>query len=174
MSKATRRRYTAEFKAEAVRLVKQQGYGVAEAARALGINRSLLDRWLARERDRQVVGWAMADHLRTDLVRAALDMAVGRRRPAPGLLHHSDRGSQYASQAYRKTREQHQMEASMSRKGNGWDNAVMERFFGSLKSEGLADQRDLNRDQARQDIVQYIEMHYNSNRLPLCYSCSNP
>jgi transposase InsO family protein len=124
--------------------------------------------------DRQVVGWAMADHLRTDLVLAALDMAVGRRRPAPGLVHHSDRGSQYASQAYRKTREQHQMEASMSRKGNGWDHAVMERFFGSLKSAWLADQRDLNRDQARQDIVQYTEMHYNSNRLPLCYSCSNP
>jgi putative transposase len=115
--------------------------------------------------DRQVVGWAMAGHMRTELVLAALDMAVGRRRPVPGLVHHSDRGSQYASRAYRETLEKHRMEASMSRKGNCWDNAVMERFFGSLKSEWLADQRYLTRDQARRDIVQYIEMEYNSNRL---------
>ncbi len=115
--------------------------------------------------DRQVVGWAMAGHMRTELVLAALDMAVGRRRPAPGLIHHSDRGSQYASRAYREALEKHGMEASMSRKGNCWDNAVMERFFGSLKSEWLADQRYLTRDQARRDIVQYIEMEYNSNRL---------
>jgi len=115
--------------------------------------------------DRQVVGWAMAGHMRTELVLAALDMAVGRRRPAPGLIHHSDRGSQYASRAYRETLEKHGMAASMSRKGNCWDNAVMERFFGSLKSEWLADQRYRTRDQARRDIVQYIEMEYNSNRL---------
>jgi putative transposase len=115
--------------------------------------------------DRQVVGWAMAGHMRTELVLAALEMAVGRRRPAPGLVHHSDRGSQYASRAYRDRLEKHGMEASMSRKGNCWDNAVMERFFGSLKSEWLADQRYLTRDQARRDIVQYIEMEYNSNRL---------
>ena len=115
--------------------------------------------------DRQVVGWAMAGHMRTELVLAALDMAVGRRRPAPGLIHHSDRGSQYASRAYRERLETHGMEASMSRKGNCWDNAVMERFFGSLKSEWLADQRYRTRDQARRDIVQYIEMEYNSNRL---------
>jgi putative transposase len=107
----------------------------------------------------------MAGHMRTELVLAALDMAVGRRRPTPGLVHHSDRGSQYASRAYRETLEKHRMEASMSRKGNCWDNAVMERFFGSLKSEWLADQRYLTREQARRDIVQYIEMEYNSNRL---------
>ena len=115
--------------------------------------------------DRQVVGWAVAGHMRTELVLAALDMAVGRRQPKPGLVHHSDRGSQYASRAYRETLEKHDMEASMSRKGNCWDNAVMERFFGSLKSEWLADQRYLTREQARRDIVQYIEMEYNSNRL---------
>jgi putative transposase len=115
--------------------------------------------------DRQVVGWAMAGHMRTELVLAALEMAVGRRRPPPGLVHHSDRGSQYASRAYRETLEKHRMEASMSRKGNCWDNAVMERFFGSLKSEWLADQRYLTRGQARRDIVQYIEMEYNSNRI---------
>jgi putative transposase len=66
---------------------------------------------------------------------------------------------------YRETLEKHGMEVSMSRKGNCWDNAVMERFFGSLKSEWLADQRYLTRGQARRDIVQYIEMEYNSNRL---------
>ncbi len=115
--------------------------------------------------DRQVGGWAMAGHMRTELVLAALEMAVGRRRPAAGLVHHSDRGSQYASRAYRERLEKHGMEASMSRKGNCWDNAVMERFFGSLKSEWLADQRYRTRDQARRDIVQYIEMEYNSNRL---------
>jgi putative transposase len=115
--------------------------------------------------DRQVVGWAMAGHMRTELVLAALEMAVGRRRPPPGLVHHSDRGSQYASRAYRERLEKHRMEASMSRKGNCWDNAVMERFFGSLKSEWLADQRYLTREQARRDIVQYIEMEYNSDRL---------
>ena len=115
--------------------------------------------------DRQVVGWAMAGHMRTELVLAALDMAVGRRQPAPGLIHHSDRGSQYASRVFRETLEKHGMEASMSRKGNCWDNAVMERFFGSLKSEWLNGQRYLTREQARRDIVQYIEMEYNSDRL---------
>jgi transposase InsO family protein len=115
--------------------------------------------------DRQVVGWAMADHMRADLALSALEMAVGRRQPSSGLIHHSDRGSQYASRVYRQRLEKYQMVASMSRKGDCWDNAVMERFFGSLKSEWLAGQRYLNREQARQDIVQYIEMEYNSDRL---------
>jgi transposase InsO family protein len=81
------------------------------------------------------------------------------------VAHHSDRGSRYASRAYRETQEKHRREASMSRKGNCWDNAVMERFFGSLKSGWLADPLYLTREQARHDIVQYIEMEYNSNRL---------
>ena len=95
--------------------------------------------------DRQLVGWAMADHMRTPLVLDALEMAVGRRQPERGLLHHSDRGSQYASHEYRGTLVRHGFQASMSRKGNCWDNAVMERFFGSLKSEWLADQRYASR-----------------------------
>ena len=115
--------------------------------------------------DRQVVGWAMAGHMRTELALEALAMAVGRRRPRRGLIHHSDRGSQYAARAYRDELDRQGMIASMSRKGDCWDNAVMERFFGSLKSEWTADQRYLTRGQARRDVIDYIEMHYNSERL---------
>lgn len=115
--------------------------------------------------DRQLVGWAMADHMRTQLVLEALAMAIGRRKPEEGLLHHSDRGSQYASQEYRSTLVRHGFRASMSRKGNCWDNAVMERFFGSLKSEWLAGQRYGSRQAARRDVIEYIEMEYNSCRL---------
>ncbi|MGY0750033.1 DDE-type integrase/transposase/recombinase, partial [Azospirillum argentinense] len=75
------------------------------------------------------------DHLRTELPLAALTMALQRQRPAPGLLHPSDRGCQYASAAYRKALKSHGITPSMSRKGNCWDNAPMESFFGSLKSE---------------------------------------
>ncbi len=88
-----------------------------------------------------------------------------RRQPKSGLIHHSDRGSQYASHDYRSTLDRHGFQASMSRKGNCWDNAVMERFFGSLKSEWLADQRYGTRQAARRDVVEYIEMEYNSCRL---------
>lgn len=115
--------------------------------------------------DRQLVGWAMADHIRTQLVLDALEMAVGRRRPEKGLIHHSDRGSQYASYDYRSTLDRHGFQVSMSRKGNCWDNAVMERFFGSLKSEWLAGQRYYSRQAARRDVIEYIEMEYNSSRL---------
>jgi putative transposase len=115
--------------------------------------------------DRQLVGWALADHMRTPLVLDALEMAVGRRQPARGLIHHSDRGSQYASHEYRGTLARYGFQVSMSRKGNCWDNAVMERFFGSLKSEWLADQRYTSRQAARRDVIEYIEMEYNSCRL---------
>jgi len=115
--------------------------------------------------DRQLVGWAMADHMRTELALDALKMAVGRRQPAAGLIHHNDRGSQYASREYRTALDDLEFRASMSRKGNCWDNAVMERFFGSLKSEWCNAQTYLTRSQARQDVVEYIEMEYNSNRL---------
>lgn len=115
--------------------------------------------------DRQIVGWAMADHMRTSLVLDALRMAVGRRPPPAGVIHHSDRGSQYASHDYQEALDQHAFRVSMSRKGNCWDNAVMERFFGSLKSEWLAERRYTTRLQARRDVIEYIEMEYNSCRL---------
>lgn len=115
--------------------------------------------------DRQLVGWAMAGHMRSTLVLDALEMALGRRRPQRGLLHHSDQGSQYASHDYRQALDLHGLVASMSRRGNCWDNAVMERFFGSLKSEWTDTQRYLNREQARRDVVHYIELEYNGDRL---------
>ena len=84
---------------------------------------------------RRVVGWAMDERMTADLAVAALTMALESRRPAAGLIHHSDRGSQYASRAYREVLDAHRLVASMSRKGNCYDNAVMESFFGTLKKE---------------------------------------
>jgi transposase InsO family protein len=114
--------------------------------------------------DRQLVGWAMAGHRRTELVSQALTMALGRRRPDTGLIHHSDRGSQYAAHEYRHLLETNGLVASMSRKGDCWDNAVMERFFGSLKSEWTDTQRYRSLEQARRDVIKFIEMEYNSDR----------
>jgi len=114
---------------------------------------------------RRVVGWAMADHLGHELALAALDMAIARRRPRPGLVHHSDRGVQYAAHGYRRRLSEHRMLCSMSRKGDCWDNAPMESFYSTLKGE-LVDQRDyLTRDEARADVFQYVEGFYNRRRL---------
>jgi transposase InsO family protein len=114
---------------------------------------------------RRVVGWAIADHMRTELIADALKMAVCRRDPVAGLMHHSDRRSQYAGSDYQDLLKQWGIEVSMSRKGNCWDNAVMERFFGSLKSERTGGEIYLTRKQANDDVVDYIEMFYNSDRL---------
>ena len=114
---------------------------------------------------RKVVGWAMSAHIDADLVQAALRMAVGRRQPAPGLLHHTDRGSQYAGQAYQGRLAAQGIRCSMSRKGECLDNAVAERFFGSLKGERTAHRAYATRQDARADILEYIEMFYNSTRL---------
>ena len=114
--------------------------------------------------DRQCVGWAMASHKGADLATDALNMAIGRRRPSEGLMHHSDRGSEYAAGDYQALLRDHKFVASMSRKGDCWDNAVMERFFGSLKSEWLDGQRYATREQAKQDAIYFIEMEYNSDR----------
>jgi len=84
---------------------------------------------------RQVVGWSMAEHMRTTLVNDALMMAIWKRKPEKGLLWHTDRGSQYASDSHRKLLKQHGITQSMSRKGNCWDNAVSESFFHALKTE---------------------------------------
>jgi putative transposase len=114
---------------------------------------------------RRIVGWSMSDHMRTELIREALLMAIGRRQPMGDLLHHSDRGSQYASADYRQLLKQQGIRVSMSRKGNCWDNAVMERFFGSLKSERTDGKNYLTREQAKNDVIDYIEMFYNCQRL---------
>jgi len=113
---------------------------------------------------RQVVGWSLNSRMSRKLVMDALQMAIWRRRPASGLLFHSDRGSQYCSADFQKMLKQHKMISSMSRKGNCWDNAVAESFFGSLKTERVFFSNYTTRDQARKDIVDYIEMFYNSRR----------
>ena len=114
---------------------------------------------------RRIIGWAMAEHMRETLVSAALQMAIVRRQPDAGLLHHSDRGVQYASARYRAILSNAGMIASMSRKGNCWDNSVMERAWGSLKSERTDGMRYPNRATAKADVIDYFEMFYNSSRL---------
>jgi len=113
---------------------------------------------------RQVVGWAINKRMKKQLTLDALTMAYWRRKPAPGLLHHSDRGSQYAFHDYRKRLDQYGMVASMSRKGNCWDNAPAEGFFRSLKSERLSDYRFVTRQSAEMQVLDYIS-YYNSIRL---------
>lgn len=114
---------------------------------------------------RKVVGWSMADHMRTELVSDALGMALARRRPDEGLLHHSDRGVQYASEDYQHLLQSHGIECSMSGKGDCWDNAVMESFWGTLKTELVNHERYQTRAQARASLFEYIEVFYNRVRL---------
>jgi len=114
---------------------------------------------------RMVVGWALADHMRAELVDGALTAALCTRAPAPNLLHHSDRGSQYASGSYRTRLEQHGIEVSMSRRGDCWDNAVVESFFGTLKQELVNHSRWANLMEARAAIHDYIEVFYNRQRI---------
>ena len=114
---------------------------------------------------RKVVGWAMRDHLRSELATAALLMAIQRQRPGPGLTHHSDRGGQYASGEYRKLLTGAGMKASMSRTGNCYDNAPMESFFHTLKVELVHQRRWATRDEARRDLFAYREGYYNRQRI---------
>ena len=113
---------------------------------------------------RRVVGWAMGRDLAADLPRRALEMALAARRPEPGLLHHSDRGVQFASQEYQAVLAAHGIIPSMSRRGNCWDNAVVESFFRTLKVERVHDRRYVTREQAERDIADYIERWYNRLR----------
>lgn len=113
---------------------------------------------------RRVVGWAMRDTLEAELALGALGMAIGTRGPAPGLLHHSDRGSQYACPEYRALLAEHGMIASMSRKGDCWDNAVAESFFATLELELIVKCDWRTRDEARRAIFRYIETWYNRQR----------
>ncbi len=113
---------------------------------------------------RRVVGWSMGSRLTKRLVSDALHMALWRRRPSPGLIFHSDRGSQYCSKDFQQILKRHKMVSSMSRKGDCWDNSVVESFFGKLKTERVFDSIYLTREEARRDIVVYIEMFYNSKR----------
>lgn len=114
---------------------------------------------------RKIVGWSMSARLKADLVCDALKMAFWCRRPKAGLIHHSDRGSQYASRAFRQLLKAHSIKGSMSRKSDCWDNAVVESFFGSLKQEQVQWRSYQTRYEAQQDILQYISVFYNGYRL---------
>ena len=113
---------------------------------------------------RRVVGWAMSETNDTALALQALRAAIGRRSPAPGLIHHSDRGSPYASDDYRAELKRHGCVASMSRSGDCWDNAVAESFFSTVEFEVLARTDFATREQARRTLGQYIDSFYNLRR----------
>ncbi len=114
---------------------------------------------------RMVVGWSMQRDMSTQLVSDAMTMALWRRRPdTAALLHHSDQGTQYWSEAYQALLEENGIACSMSRAGNVWDNSAMESFFSSMKSERVYRSRYRTRDEARSDIFDYIERFYNPQR----------
>ena len=113
---------------------------------------------------RRVVGWSINKRMTKQLVMDALLMAIWRRKPAPGLIFHSDRGSQYCSNDFQRLLKTHGIRSSMSRKGDCWDNAVAESFFGTLKLELVFWEEYETRDQATGSIIEYIEMFYNSQR----------
>jgi transposase InsO family protein len=115
--------------------------------------------------NRGVVGWSMSERITKRLVIDAQKMALRARRPGPGLIMHTDRGSQYASRKFRRLLKANRMLSSMSRKGDPWDNAVAESFFKSLKTERTYWRHYRTRDEARRDIFQYIEVFYNRQRL---------
>jgi len=123
---------------------------------------------------RRLVGWAMGPSLDTALPLAALRMALNQRLPAPGLVHHSDRGVQYASGAYRDALANNGLVASMSRRGNCYDNAAMEAFWSSLKNELIHRRRFLTREEARTAIFDYIESFYNRTRLHSALGYQSP
>ncbi len=123
---------------------------------------------------RKVVGWASSASLETELCHAALRMALQHRRPAQGLLHHSDRGSQYASHRYRTALHSHGMTQSMSRKANCYDNAVMESFWSTLKYELVSRCHYQSRAEARLSITHYIETFYNRVRLHSALGFQSP
>ena len=114
---------------------------------------------------RKVVGWSMQSHMQTSLVNEALLMALWQRKPGKGLIYHTDRGCQYASENHRDILKQHGIKQSMSRKGNCWDNSVAESFFGTLKTELVHHSKFKTREEAKQEIFRYIEIFYNRKRI---------
>ena len=113
---------------------------------------------------RKIVGWGMGKDLKAELAKTALTMALMQRRPGPGLLYHSDRGVQYACREYEELATMHGIERSMSGAGNCYDNAAMESFFSSLKTEWVNDKKYATREEARASIFEYIEVFYNRQR----------
>lgn len=113
---------------------------------------------------RRIVGWAMSDRIDGELTLSALRQALAQRRPSAGLIHHSDRGKQYAAAGYQRLLREHGIVCSMSRKGDCWDNAPMESFFGTLKQELVYHERFATRDEAKAKLFEYIEVFYNRQR----------
>jgi transposase InsO family protein len=114
---------------------------------------------------RRVVGWAVEDHMREELTAKALAMAITRRQPSRGLIHHSDRGSQYAAAGYRSKLDEAGIACSMSRKGDCWDNAAMESFFSTMKTELVNELGRLGKAETRRVCIDYIESYYNTRRI---------
>lgn len=114
---------------------------------------------------RKVVGWSMKPHMRVELVLDALTMAVKAHRPAPGLVHHSDRGTQYACREYQRALRRHGMTPSMSRRANCYDNAFKESFFHSLKTELVYDEHYRTHEEGRASVFEWITIFYNRRRL---------
>jgi len=114
---------------------------------------------------RKVVGWSMSESLKSQIAIDALEMAIAARNPAPGLIHHSDRGVQYACGDYQKIIRRAGMRPSMSRKGDCWDNSVAESFFSTLKKELVWRTKFTSREQARREIFEFIEVFYNRQRM---------
>ncbi len=115
----------------------------------------------------KVIGWSINKRMTKKLIINALQMAIWRRRPSSGLIFHSDRGSQYCSKGskdFQRLLNKHHMITSMSRKGDCWDNSVAESFFGSLKTERVFGSSYFTREEAKRDVIDYIEMFYNSKR----------
>jgi putative transposase len=115
--------------------------------------------------NRELIGWKISDRMTVDITLSAMDMAIGRRVPEEGLIFHSDRGSQYAANAYKQLLKDNGIIQSMSRKGNCFDNACAESFFSSLKKDVIYGNRFRTRSEARRVIINYIEGFYNSRRL---------
>ena len=124
--------------------------------------------------NREVVGWSIQPRMTADIVIDALTMAWFRKNPAPGLIHHSDRGSQYASHDFQARLQEYGMLCSMSRKANCWDNAPTESFFNSLKNERVHGTRYRTRDEAKADLFEYIEPFYNGRRLHSTLGYASP
>ncbi len=114
---------------------------------------------------RRIVGWSMADRMTSRLVGDALDMAIQRRMPGEGILTHSGRGSQYASDHYQRLLEKHGIQCSMSGVGQCWDNAPMESFFASLKKELVHHEDYQTREEAKTSLFEYVEVFYNNKRI---------
>ena len=115
---------------------------------------------------RRIVGWSMADHMRTELVLTALEAALGHRNASPqGLMFHSDRGSQYASTDYQRALQEADIQCSMSRRANCWDNAVSESFFGTLKTELVHSKIFSDQAEAKTVIAEWIEVFHNRQRI---------